>query len=112
MLVFGYFELYGKKYEWRRIMGKQLDTIPASDLGQSADEIVKQVIHSQKPLIITQRGQAAAVLLDIESYEKSERDKEILRLLARGEKEIAIGEGYDLDTILAEADSLLSQEPS
>ncbi len=31
----------------------------------------------------------------------------ILRLLARGEKEIEAGKGYDLDTVFAEADALL-----
>jgi hypothetical protein len=43
---------------------------------------------------------------------KSEHDKEILRLLAKGDKEIETGEGYDLYTVLAEADLILSQEPS
>jgi hypothetical protein len=31
-----------------------------------------------------------------------ELQKELLRLLAKGEKEIEAGEGYDLDTVLAE----------
>jgi hypothetical protein len=34
---------------------------------------------------------------------------EILRLLARGEKEIEAGEGRDLDAVLAEVDVLLEQ---
>ncbi len=48
-------------------------------------------------------------MISVEAYEKAEQEKEILRLLARGEKEIEAGEGYDLDTVLAEADSILSQ---
>jgi hypothetical protein len=32
--------------------------------------------------------------------------------LAKGDKEIEIGEGYDLDAVLAEADLIISQEPS
>ena len=62
--------------------------------------------------MITQRGRAAAVLLSVEAYERSERDRELLRLLARGEKEIETAEGYDLDSVLAEADALLAEEPS
>jgi hypothetical protein len=31
--------------------------------------------------------------------------------LAKGDMEIEIGEGYDLDTVLAEADLILSKEP-
>ena len=37
--------------------------------------------------------------------------EEILRLLERGEKEIESGEGYDLETVLAEADALFSEDP-
>jgi hypothetical protein len=32
--------------------------------------------------------------------------------LAKGDREIEKGEGYDLETILAEADALLAREPS
>jgi hypothetical protein len=45
---------------------------------------------------VTKRGKAAAVLLSMDIYEKGEQEREILHLLARGEKEIAIGKGYDL----------------
>jgi hypothetical protein len=43
----------------------------------------------------------------MESHERSERDQEILRLLAMGEREIEAAEGYDLEAVLAEADALL-----
>jgi hypothetical protein len=45
----------------------------------------------------------------METYKHSQHELEILRLLARGEKEIEAGNGYDLDTVLAEADSLLKE---
>lgn len=35
---------------------------------------------------------------------------ELVRLLARGEREIAKGEGHDLDEVLAEADRLLAKD--
>jgi hypothetical protein len=47
------------------------------------------------------------VILSVEAYEKGEQEREILRLLARGEKEIAAGKGFDLDSVLAGADTLL-----
>jgi hypothetical protein len=40
---------------------------------------------------------------------RSQRELEILRLLARGEKEIEAGEGRDLDAVMAEADALLEK---
>ncbi len=93
-------------------MGMLLKIIPVSDLRQGAAKILKQLRDTQEPLIVTQRGRAAAVIVSVEAYEQSEHDKELLRLLARGDREIEIGEGYDLDTVLVEADSLLAQESS
>ena len=93
-------------------MSKVLNIIPISDLRQDAAKVLKRVRDSKEPLVITQRGRAAAVMLSVEAYERSERDRELLRLLAKGEKEIEAGKGYDLDSVLAEADALLAAEPS
>ena len=92
-------------------MGKLLNIIPVSELRQDAAKVLKKLQNNKEPLIITQRGRAAAVMISVDAYEKSEHEKELLRLLARGEREIEIGEGYDLDTVLAEADSLLTKDP-
>lgn len=91
-------------------MGKLPNIVPISDLRQDAAKVLKRVRDSREPLIITQRGRAAAVLLSIETFERSEHDKEILHLLAMGEREIDAGEGYDLEAVLAEADALLAEE--
>ncbi|GAG48259.1 unnamed protein product, partial [marine sediment metagenome] len=71
-------------------MGKLLNIIPVSDLRQDAAKVLKQLKDSKEPLIITQRGRAAAVMQSVESFEQSEHDKELLRLLAKGEREIEI----------------------
>ena len=92
-------------------MGKLSNIIPVSDLRQDAARVLKKLRNNKEPLIITQRGRAAAVMIGVDAYEKSEHEKELLRLLAKGEMEIEIGEGYDLDDVLAEADSLLTKDP-
>lgn len=51
------------------------------------------------------------MLNDSELSERSQPDKELLRILARGEREIAAGQGYDLEAVLVEADALLAEEP-
>jgi prevent-host-death family protein len=93
-------------------MGKLSNIIPVSDLRQDATKLLKRLQKSKEPLIITQRGRASAVIIGVDAYEEMEHEKELLRLLARGEREIETGQGYDLDTVLAEADALLAQEPS
>ncbi len=89
-------------------MAKVPDIIPVTDLRQRAAAAVKQVHSSKQPIVITQRGRAAAVLLSVEAYQRSEEERELLRLLARGEREIAAGKGFDLDSVLAEADEILA----
>ncbi|MBI5212121.1 MAG: type II toxin-antitoxin system Phd/YefM family antitoxin [Nitrospirae bacterium] len=88
-------------------MAKIPNMVPITDLRQDATSIVKRVTSSREPLIITQRGRAAAVMVSMETYEHTQHELEILRFLASGEKEIEAGKGYDLDVVLAEADSLL-----
>lgn len=89
-------------------MGILTNIIPASDLGHNTAKVMKRVKDSNEPVIITQRGRAAAVLISVESYERSEHEREILRALAKGEREIASGEGYDLESVLQEADLMLA----
>jgi prevent-host-death family protein len=83
--------------------------VPVSDLRQDAARVLKEARGSNEPVFITQRGRAAAVLMSIDAYRHSESQRELLLLLARGEKEIASGVGHDLDSVLAEADILLAK---
>ncbi len=91
-------------------MAKVPDIIPITDLRQDAAAALKRARESRQPVVITQRGRAAAVLVSVETYERAEHERQLLRLLARGEREIAAGEGYDLDSVLAEADELLARD--
>ncbi len=90
-------------------MAKNPSKIPVSDLKQDASAALKRVRKSKAPLIVTQRGRPAAVMLSVDAYEKGKQEREILKLLALGEREIAAGKGFDLDDVLAEADELLSK---
>ena len=83
------------------------ELIPVSDLRQDAAGTLRRVNRSKQPLVVTQRGRAAAVLVGIETYQRAERERTILHLLARGEREIRAGRGSNLEAVLAEADDLL-----
>lgn len=90
-------------------MMKAPKIVPISELRQDASGIIKRVAASREPLFITQRGRATAVMVSMQEYEHTRQELEILRLLARGDKEIEAGVGFDLATVLAEADDLLAQ---
>lgn len=89
-------------------MSKIPKIVPVTDLRQDAASILEQVQKADEPWVITQRGRAAAVLISVEAYERSQKENELLRLLAMGEKEIAAGKGHSLDSVLQDADRLLS----
>ncbi len=91
-------------------MARMPAIIPVTDLRQDAAQALKQLKSSHEPVVITQRGRAAAVLMSMEAYERSEHERQLLRLLARGEQEIAAGRGFELDEVLAEADQLLARK--
>ena len=85
------------------------DIIPVTDLRKDAAAILKKLQGSVGPLVVTQRGRAIAVILSIDAYEKSEHERELLKILAMGEKEIARGEGFSLASVMKEADALLAE---
>lgn len=83
--------------------------VPISDLRQDAAGVIKRAALSRKPVFITQRGRPAAVMVDTQTYERTQHQLEILQLLARGSAEIEAGVGRDLDAVMADADDLLGQ---
>ena len=89
-------------------MSKLPNLVPITDLRQDATGILKKVSSSRNPVIITQRGRAAAVLMSVEAYEHSQAALDILKKLAKGNKEIILGKGHVLRDVLKEADKLLS----
>jgi prevent-host-death family protein len=91
-------------------MPKLPNIVPITDLRQDATTIVKRVTTSREPVVITQRGRAAAVMVSMETYEHSQHELELLRVLARGEKEIESGKAYELEEVLSEADFLLKEK--
>jgi prevent-host-death family protein len=84
--------------------------IPISDLRQDAAGVIKRAAASDEPVFITQRGRPSAVLVSSVAYRRTQHELEILRVLARGEAEIAAGVGYDLDDVMAEARLLLARD--
>jgi len=89
-------------------MSKIPDIVPISDFRKDAAAVLKRLQSAIGPLVVTQRGRAVAVMQSLEEYEKHEREREMLRLLAIGEREISEGKGHTLSSVMKEADALLA----
>jgi prevent-host-death family protein len=90
-------------------MSKVPVIVPISDLRQDAANVLDRLKRARQPVFITQRGRATAVLVSVEEYERTEQEREILRALAQGEKEIGAGRGHDLDDVLRDADRIVAK---
>ncbi len=83
--------------------------VPISDLRSDAAGIIKGLGDSCEPVVITQRGRATAVLVSAQSYQQTQHELEILKMLARSEREIEEGGTHDMATVFAEADEILKR---
>ncbi len=64
---------------------------PISYLKAHAAEIVRNLGEQREPLVITQNGEAKAVIQDIESFEQTQETMALLKILALGNRQIEEG---------------------
>lgn len=60
---------------------------PISYLKANAAEILEQIGRDREPLVITQNGEARAVLQDVVSFEQTQQTLALLKVLALGRQQ-------------------------
>jgi len=55
---------------------------PISYLKAHASEIIRDIVDASKTLVITQNGEAKAILQDIKKYEQTQESLALLKILA------------------------------
>jgi antitoxin YefM len=64
-----------------------------SEFRANAAAFVQQVRRTRRPLVLTQHGKSAAVLLDVEEYERLVERAELLEDVSAAEEQLVRGEG-------------------
>ncbi|NBT92592.1 MAG: type II toxin-antitoxin system Phd/YefM family antitoxin [Betaproteobacteria bacterium] len=64
---------------------------PISYLKANAAEVLAHLTAHREPLLITQNGEAKAVLQDVASYEQAQETLALLKVLALGNQDLAAG---------------------
>ena len=64
---------------------------PISYLKANAAEVLAQLAEQREPLVITQNGEAKAVLQDIVSFEETQQTLALLKILALGNQDVVEG---------------------
>jgi prevent-host-death family protein len=63
-----------------------------SYLKANAAEVLQVLEEQRRPMIITQNGEAKAVLQDVASYEETQETLALLKILALGSQQVERGE--------------------
>ena len=72
---------------------------PISYLKANAAKVLLQLNQQQMPLIITQNGEAKAVIQDIRSYEQTQETLALLKILALGRQQVEAGQVQSAKTV-------------
>jgi prevent-host-death family protein len=73
---------------------------PISYLKANAAEVLLQLAEQRQPMVITQNGEAKAVLQDVASYEETQETLALLKILALGNRDIEAGNTRPLMDII------------
>lgn len=74
---------------------------PISYLKAHAAEILSHLSEQREPLVITQNGEAKAVLQDVASFEATQETLALLKILALGTQELASGKVKPVAEVVA-----------
>jgi prevent-host-death family protein len=67
------------------------DIQPVTEFRANAAQIIEQVQETGEPVILTQHGRSAAVLLDVDSYERMVDELALFRDVRLAEEQVTAG---------------------
>lgn len=74
---------------------------PISYLKAHAAEVLTHLAEQREPLVITQNGEAKAVLQDVASFEETQETLALLKILALGNQNMATGKVKPVADVVA-----------
>ena len=77
------------------------DIKPISWVKNNARQMIESVSESGNPMIITQHGEARAVVVSVREYDEMQQSLALLRMLADSSMAVAAGRLRDADEVFA-----------
>ena len=84
------------------ILKPSQDVQPLSAFRANAAGFLDQIRSTKRPLVLTQHGKSAAVILDVDQYEALVDELEVIRDIRQAKAELARGEGLPHEQVVAE----------
>lgn len=73
---------------------------PISYLKANAAEVLLDLAEKREPMVITQNGEAKAVIQDVASFEQTQETLALLKLLALGNRDVEAGRSKPARTVV------------
>lgn len=73
---------------------------PISYLKANAAEVLLEIAEQRQTYVITQNGEAKAVLQDVKSYEETQETLALLKILALGNQQVTAGSARPLAEVV------------
>jgi prevent-host-death family protein len=70
---------------------------PISYVKANAADLIRELKENGEPLVITQNGEATAVMQDVASYEATQETLALLKILALGRRQVEEGRTVPAD---------------
>jgi len=83
---------------------------PISYLKANAAEVLQELTDQRQPMVITQNGEAKAVIQDVASYEHTQETLALLKILALGNQQIVQGRVKPLADVIKRVRALTVTE--
>lgn len=85
---------------------------PISYFKAHASEIIRQIAERRQPMVITQNGEAKAILQDIVQYEQTQESLAMLKMLAQSRKSLNNGDHRPVADVFRDLKKRISEDPS
>ncbi len=86
------------------------DIKPISYFKAHAADVIRELNEQHGTMIITQHGQAKAVIQDITEYERIQEALALLKMVAEGQKDYKEGKTIPADQMLKELDDVIAKD--
>ncbi len=83
------------------------DIKPISYIKSHAAEMIRQVGDNKKPIIVTQNGEAKAVILDVDSYQNLVDAINLMKIISIGDRDIRNGKTVTHEDLMKKISKIL-----
>ena len=85
------------------------DIEPLSEFRKKSADFIKRLKEEKQPIVLTQHGKSAAVLMDVTEYDRFSKKLKLLEDLLEAKQQVEQGKTYSLDQARDRIESHLSK---